>query len=66
VVRSSEQVNYATLSRAGLAGDPRTVKGYVDACPYDLKAIEAEALRCTTGQSICRVDVRHAAEFVKK
>ena len=62
-MRAGERIGYASLARYGLAADWRTVKGYV--ANYDLKAIETEAARCTSGVSTCRFVVRHAAEYLK-
>jgi len=64
-VREGQHVNYSTLSGHGLASRP-TLKDAVERFGYDLDALEAEAVRCTQGLSICTVIWRRRDDFKKK
>jgi len=64
-VRAGEDVNISSLARH-MGRNWRTVKNAVEDFEFDTKALEAEALACTHGRSICRVHTRRRGEFKKK
>jgi len=64
-VRDGEQVNYTTLAKYHLASKP-TIKEAIESLGYDLDAIYAEAVRCTSRANICTFIWRDRAKFKRK
>jgi hypothetical protein len=62
-VRQGERVNFTTLAKYG--PKPRsTIRRWIKSSGYDLKAIEAEALRCTRRLGPCTYIWRRRAAFM--
>ena len=66
VVKRDERANASTVARE-LGKDRRTVTGWLENSPWDLKAIEREALRCTGPLRVnsCIFHVRWAHEPIR-
>jgi hypothetical protein len=67
VVEQGHRSSYASIAKQ-LGHDRRSIKAWVEASPWDLQAIEHEALRCTGPFRVnsCTFHVRRAAEYRRK
>jgi hypothetical protein len=67
LVEQGERASYASVARK-LGRSRTSIKIWVENSPWDLQAIEREALRCTgpLRVNLCAFSVRHAADYRRK